>query len=115
VALVTGGGSGIGLMAAQALAINGARVYIVGRTQEKLDRVAELYGKGIEGQITALPAADVSTKEGVAQVHKDLEAREKHLSIIINNAGIASLQRKTLNAIALMGFAKRSLTNKCRL
>jgi len=36
VALVTGGGSGIGLMATQALAVNGAKVYITGRTEESL-------------------------------------------------------------------------------
>ncbi|KAH8690785.1 short chain dehydrogenase/reductase family [Talaromyces proteolyticus] len=94
VALVTGGGSGIGLMATQALAVNGAKVYIVGRTQDKLNRVAKLYGKDIEGQIIALPAADVSTKEGVEQVHKDFEAREKHLSILINNAGVSSSARE---------------------
>lgn len=77
-------------MATQALAVNGAKVYIVGRTQEKLDRVAQIYGKDIAGQIIALPAADVSTKEGVAQVHRNFEAREKYLSILINNAGISS-------------------------
>ena len=64
VALVTGGGSGIGLMITQALAVNGAKVYIVGRTEEKLDTVAKVHGENIPGQIIPL-VGDVATKEGV--------------------------------------------------
>jgi hypothetical protein len=64
VALVTGGGSGIGLMITQTLAVNGAKVYIVGRTEEKLEKVAEVHGKDIPGQIIPLQG-DVSSKEGV--------------------------------------------------
>jgi NADP-dependent 3-hydroxy acid dehydrogenase YdfG len=41
-ALVTGGGSVIGLMIVQALAMNGVKVYVTGRPEEKLEKVAEL-------------------------------------------------------------------------
>ncbi|KAI1355115.1 hypothetical protein F5Y01DRAFT_270844 [Xylaria sp. FL0043] len=40
VAVITGGGSGIGLMAAQALEANGAIVYIIGRRKESLEKAA---------------------------------------------------------------------------
>lgn len=89
VALITGGGSGIGLMATQALAVNGAKVYIVGRTEEKLDRVVETYGNNIAGKIIPL-TADISKKESIASLVKEIESREKSIDILINNAGISS-------------------------
>ena len=89
VALVTGGGSGIGLMITQALAANGAKVYIVGRTQEKLDKVAETYNKDIEGSIIPLQG-DVTKKDDVARLVKEVESREPCLCILVNNAGISS-------------------------
>ena len=64
IAVVTGGGSGIGLMITQTLAVNGAKVYIVGRTAEKLETVVEAHGKDISGQIIPI-TGDVSTKDGV--------------------------------------------------
>ncbi|KAF2178699.1 short-chain dehydrogenase [Zopfia rhizophila CBS 207.26] len=94
VALVTGGGSGIGLMITQALAVNGAKVYIVGRTEEKLNRVAEIYGKNIAGQIIPL-VGDVTDKEGVKKLVQEIESREKCLCILVNNAGVAAPKTST--------------------
>lgn len=51
-ALVTGGGTGIGLMITQALATNGAKVYITGRREEALNSVVEQYDNG-PGKIIA--------------------------------------------------------------
>ncbi|KXG47281.1 Glucose/ribitol dehydrogenase [Penicillium griseofulvum] len=94
VALITGGGSGIGLMAAQALAVNGAKVYITGRTEEKLDRVASLYGNNTSGKIIPLPA-DVTNKDEIRRLVSEITTREGHLSILMNNAGISSKTQET--------------------
>ncbi|PPJ54319.1 hypothetical protein CBER1_06124 [Cercospora berteroae] len=89
VAVITGGGSGLGLMAAQALAVNGSKVYIVGRTASKLDRVVQVHGQSIKGSIIPL-VADISRKDEITRLVKELEEREPHVDIVINNAGIYS-------------------------
>jgi NAD(P)-dependent dehydrogenase (short-subunit alcohol dehydrogenase family) len=52
-ALVTGGGTGIGLMITQALVANGAKVYITSRREEVLKKTEELHESG-SGQIIPL-------------------------------------------------------------
>ncbi|KAM5347191.1 hypothetical protein ACJ41O_010196 [Fusarium nematophilum] len=89
VALVTGGGSGIGLMATQALAANGAKVYITGRTKEKLDRVASQHGSDIPGEIIPI-VGDINSKKGVQDLYEAFSSRESCLCILVNNAGISS-------------------------
>lgn len=93
-ALVTGGGSGIGLMATQALAVNGAKVYITGRTSEKLQRVKDLYSQNITGQIIPI-TADMTSKEAIHKLVTEIESKEKALHILINNAGISSTKANT--------------------
>ena len=56
VALVTGGGTGIGLMCAQGLAANGAKVYITGRRLDVLEKVSGAWDNQIGGEI--LPYVD---------------------------------------------------------
>ncbi|KAJ6095839.1 hypothetical protein N7486_006585 [Penicillium sp. IBT 16267x] len=94
VALVTGGGSGIGLMATQSLAVNGAKVYITGRTGEKLERVAELYGKDVPGQIIPI-TADITSKASIQKLVDQISSKESKLHILINNAGISSTSYET--------------------
>merc|ERR1712093_768590 len=81
-------------MATQALAVNGAKVYIVGRTEEKLENVVKNHGQGIEGEIIPI-TADVTSKPEIAKLVKEIESREKHLDILINNAGIAGNTHRT--------------------
>ena len=56
-------------MAAQALAVNGAKVYLVGRTETKLKTVLNFHGQNINGQMVALPG-DVSDKEDIKYVEQ---------------------------------------------
>jgi short-subunit dehydrogenase len=66
---------------------NGAKVYVCGRTAEKLEKVAELYGKDASGEIIPI-TADVSTKDGIKKLVDEISSKEKCLCILINNAGI---------------------------
>ncbi|KAK0547691.1 hypothetical protein OC846_003947 [Tilletia horrida] len=93
VALVTGGGTGIGLYASRALAANGARVFITGRREEKLKDAAEVHGQGLAGELIPLPL-DVTNKDELTKVAKEIQQREGKLHILINNAGIAGPKTK---------------------
>lgn len=87
VAFVTGGASGIGWCAADALAEAGAKVVIADLTQDALDRsIASLADKGhaVEGVIM-----DVTDSARVAEVADDVAARHGRIDILANNAGIA--------------------------
>lgn len=77
-ALITGSTSGIGYAIAQALAAEGAQVWITGRTQQRVDAaLARLRGaQGI--------AADCATAAGAQAVFK----RVPEVDILVNNLGI---------------------------
>lgn len=87
VALVTGGGSGIGRMAAEALVRAGARVLIASRKGEVCEAVAaELNALDAPGSAEGF-AGDVGSEEGVDALVAAVKARTDRLDILMNNAG----------------------------
>jgi NAD(P)-dependent dehydrogenase (short-subunit alcohol dehydrogenase family) len=85
VALVTGGGSGIGKMIATALARNGARVYIIGRHRAQLSEACSEIRA--HGECEAI-VADITHTENVEKIAQELAEREGKLNILVNNAGV---------------------------
>lgn len=80
VALVTGGGSGIGRAIAEALAREGARVTVMGRREAALREVAEAIGGG-------WIAGDVGVEEDAVRAVRTVVEEHGRLDILVNNAG----------------------------
>ncbi|GAB1527219.1 hypothetical protein RhiTH_010394 [Rhizoctonia solani] len=79
VALVTGGGTGIGLMITQTLVENGAKVYIASRRGEKVQQTA----RETPGHIVPLEL-DVTDKDSIRKAVKTIEEKEGKLDILVN-------------------------------
>jgi len=90
VAVVTGGGTGIGLMAAQSFANNGAKTYIVGRRQEVLDAAVKAHGSSLSHPMGKLipVVADVTSKDSIRNLVAEISKQERHIDVLVNNAGI---------------------------
>ena len=86
IALITGGSVGIGAMIAEGFVSFGAKVYIVSRSEQKLDRKQkELASIGACEYLVA----DVSSIAGIESLAAQYAEREQSLDILINNAGIS--------------------------
>ncbi|GJE88537.1 NAD(P)-dependent dehydrogenase [Phanerochaete sordida] len=97
IAVVTGGGTGIGWMITQGLAANGAKVYITGRRKDVLEKTAASFEK-TEGSGEVIPLVmDVTDRESIAAVQKELQTREGKLHILVNNAGQSGPVSKFFN------------------
>jgi NAD(P)-dependent dehydrogenase (short-subunit alcohol dehydrogenase family) len=84
VALITGGGTGIGAAVAEAFIGEGARVCIAGRRREALEKVALRFS---DSQCT-VSAADVSRLEDVRRMVAATVAFGGKLDIVVNNAAM---------------------------
>ena len=84
VAIVTGGGTGIGAAITRRFISCGARVCIAGRRRKMLDDVAKSLP---EGSVKTCPA-DVSREEDVERILKMALSFEEGLHVLVNNAAL---------------------------
>ncbi|MFF3223007.1 SDR family oxidoreductase [Nocardia suismassiliense] len=83
VAVVTGASSGIGAATAQRLAADGAKVALLGRRKDRLEKLAAEIG----GEVLAV-AADVSVQESVLDAAATVRAAFGPVDLVVANAGV---------------------------
>jgi gluconate 5-dehydrogenase len=81
-ALVTGGGSGLGHAIASGLAGAGAKVVIVGRDAKRLERAARETGAA------GAAVCDVTDRDAIGRLVQEVERGHGAIDILVNNAGI---------------------------
>lgn len=87
VVVITGGGTGIGRVMAEACARQGAEVVIVGRHEDTLREAAEAIGSNCSWQ-----SADVSQSNQVKSAVDVIQTRSKKIEVLINNAGYSGFE-----------------------
>jgi NAD(P)-dependent dehydrogenase (short-subunit alcohol dehydrogenase family) len=85
VALITGGGTGIGRAAALALQGDGWDVVVTGRRKEELDKTAQLAAPE-GGRIIGIPA-DVARQDDIKRLFAETVKTFGRLDLLFNNAG----------------------------
>ncbi|MBT7752115.1 MAG: SDR family oxidoreductase [Porticoccaceae bacterium] len=90
VALITGGGQGIGQGIALAMAERGANVVVVGRTYSKCENTCKMIGQRFSGK--AIPkAADVAMHKDLKRITQETVEEFKTIDILVNNAVATSI------------------------
>jgi len=89
VAVITGGGSGIGLMAAKAFDEHGAKaVYIIGRRKQKLEDAAK---QAKNGSIIPLEG-DATSQDSLSAMTSRIKAEQGYVNVLFANAGTMGVQ-----------------------
>ncbi len=89
VAIITGGSEGIGRAAAERLSEEGARIALVARTQEDLDRVAAEIHAATGNEVIGI-ATDVRSEDSVKAMVDTVVDKWGQVDILVNNAGTSS-------------------------
>ncbi|MBR0749123.1 SDR family oxidoreductase [Bradyrhizobium japonicum] len=87
VAVITGGGSGIGLATAQRFVKEGAFVYIFGRRQRELEEAAALIGKNV----STIPG-DVRNSDDLDRLFAKVHHERARIDVLVANSGFIDPQ-----------------------
>ena len=86
IALVTGGGTGVGRGIAEALSAEGYTVVITGRRAEVLEKAASAMASQTGGTVRAI-TADIGDAAAVARLFEAIRTEFGRLDLLVNNAG----------------------------
>lgn len=95
IVLITGATSGIGRETALGLAKMGATVVLVGRSREKLDRVASSIATATGNRMIDSMICDLTSMEEVRKLAHSFKLKYQRLDVLINNAGEIVGERRT--------------------
>ncbi len=107
VALITGANSGIGLDAARALARHGAKVVLACRNRTKAETARDAIVSATTAADVEILDLDLSDLESVRIASKTFLAQHQRLDLLINNAGIMGVAKRT----TVDGFESQLGTN----
>lgn len=107
VAIVTGGGSGVGASVASGLLKGGAKVVISGRDEKKLKATAESIG-GVDDVLTV--PCDVADANQCALLIEAATSQFGRVDILVNNAG-ANIKHRAIRELTVEAWDQLIRTN----
>ena len=88
VAIITGGGHGLGFEIAKKLALHGAKLMICGRDETSLEKASSELNSSIKNNCCDYSVCDISIESDIKNFVKTTLKKYNSISILVNNAGI---------------------------
>ena len=87
-ALITGASSGIGQELAKLFAQDGYNLVLVGRSEEKLDRLADVFKSNYGTEIVTVINKNLAEEDAAQDVYNQIKAKQITINVLVNDAGV---------------------------